>query len=426
LGVGVEAVLATQVDKKPISMVGGIVITAGTAVGAGMFALPVVSSGMWFGWSLVSMLLSWFVLYRVSLMILEVNLHFRPGDSFSTMVTGTLGKRWSVVNGLLFAFLMYILDYAYISGGGAIVNQTLQSTLGFAPPKMLSGLIFAFLLSSVVWFSTKAVDRVASVLIVGMLLTFAMAAFDLTLVAQWSNLIASSSEGQNGLPGYYYMFAALPVYLTSFGYYGSVPSLVKYYGKKPKTIARAMLIGSLGCFAIYALWLAVTFGNLNQAAFLPIIAKGGNIDVLVGAINEVVTTDGLDKVLGAFANMAIVSSFLGVSLCLFDFIADKFNFDDSGMGRFKTALVVFVPPTIGGILFPDGFIEAIGYAGLVCAINALIIPPLMLKKSRQIFGETGYSSKGGDGLIYFIIAMGVFFALCKIFSILGWLPVFGH
>ena len=415
----------TEVDNKPVSMAGGIAITAGTAVGAGMFSLPVASSGMWFGWSLVAMLLSWFVLYRVSLMILEVNLHFKPGESFNTMVTATLGKGWNVVNGLLFAFLMYILDYAYISGGGSIVNQTLESTLGFAPPQIVSGFLFAFLLSFVVWFSTKAVDRVTSILIVGMLITFFMAAFDLTLAAQLGNLLTSGSE-ENAIPAYYYMFAALPFYLTSFGYYGSVPSLVKYYGKKPKTIARAMLIGSLGCFIIYALWLLATFGNLNQAAFLSIIEKGGNIGVLVGAINEVVTTDGLDKVLAAFANMAIVSSFLGVSLCLFDFIADKFRFDDSGMGRFKTALVVFVPPTIGGVLFPHGFHAAIGYAGLVCAINALIIPPLMLKKSRQQFGEIGYSSKGGDGMIYFIIAMGVFYALCNIFSIFGWLPVFGH
>ena len=261
----------TKVDNKPVSMVGGIVITAGTAVGAGMFSLPVVSSGMWFGWSLVSMLLSWFVLYRVSLMILEVNLHFKPGDSFNTMVSATLGKGWNVVNGLLFAFLMYILDYAYISGGGSIVNQTLLSTFGYAPPQMLSGFIFAFLLSFVVWFSTKAVDRVTSILIVGMLVTFAMAVFDLTLAAQLGNLFTNGSDGQGEVPAYFYMFAALPFYLTSFGYYGSVPSLVKYYGKKPQIIAKAMLIGSLGCFVIYALWLLATFGNLNQTAFLSII-----------------------------------------------------------------------------------------------------------------------------------------------------------
>lgn len=419
-----QAAEMAQIEEKPVSMLGGIMITAGTAVGAGMFALPVVSAGMWFGWALVAMLLSWFVLYRVSLMILEVNMYFKPGESFNTMVAATLGRGWNFVNGLLFAFLMYILDYAYISGGGSIVNQTLQSTLGFAPPQTVSGLLFASLFAFVVWFSTKAVDRVTTVLIAGMLITFAMAVFDLTMVADVGTLVGSNNVAGD-MPGFLFIFAALPVFLTSFGYYGSVPSLVKYYGKKPKLISRAMLIGSSLCFVIYLLWLVATFGNLNQEAFLPVIEKGGNIGVLVAAINEVTNIEGLGKILGAFANMAIVSSFLGVSLCLFDFIADKFGFDDSGLGRLKTALVVFVPPTIGGILFPHGFITAIGYAGLVCAINALIIPPLMLKKAREMYGKTEHEFTGGNGLIYFLIAMGVFYALCKVFYILGLLPVLG-
>lgn len=33
------------------------------------------------------------------------------------------------------------------------------------------------------------------------------------------------------------------------------------------------------------------------------------------------------------------------------------------MGRFKTALLTFIPPMIGGLVKPDGFLYAIGYAG---------------------------------------------------------------
>jgi tryptophan-specific transport protein len=414
----------TEVEGKPVSMVGGIVITAGTAVGAGMFSLPVVSSGMWFGWSVVCMLLSWFVLHRVSLMILEVNLNFKPGDSFDTMVKTTLGKNWNNFNGLLFAFLFYILDYAYISGGGSIVNQTLESTLGFAPPQMLSGLAFSIVMAFVVWFSTKAVDRVTTILIFGMLITFAMAVWDLSLAASLSNLLTGGRENSDINP-FFYIFAALPYYLVSFGYYGSVPSLVKYYGKNPKVIARSLFIGSTICFVIYLLWIVSTLGNLNQSAFVQIIKDGGNIGVLVSAINNVVSTDGLSEVMSAFGNMAIISSFLGVSLALFDFIADKFSLPNTPMGRLKTALIVFVPPTIGGVLFPHGFITAIGFAGLVAAINALIIPPLMLKKSREMFGETDYRAKGGNGMIYFLMAMGVLYITCNVLSMMDLLPVYG-
>lgn len=418
------AAQAAQQQKKSVSMVGGIVITIGTAVGAGMFSLPVISSGMWFGWSLIAMVVSWFVLYHVSMMILEVNMHFKPGESFDTMVRATLGKGWNAFNGLLLAFLFYILDYAYISGGGSIVNQTLQSSIGTAPPQQISGLIFAIVLASVVWFSTKAVDRVTSVLIAGMLISFVMATFDFTLSVSIANLIDGGSE-QSAASRFWFIFAALPYFLTSFGYYGNVPSLVKYYGKQPKVIARAMAIGSGFIFAIYLLWLICTLGNLSQAAFLPVIEKGGNIGVLVGAMNEVVNSDALSKMLSIFANMAIISSFLGVSLALFDFIADKFNFDDSGLGRLKTALVVFVPPTIGGVLFPNGFIAAIGFAGLVAAVNALIIPPLMFKKSRQMYGVPDGFKAAGIKMANFLMVMGVVYILCNVLKLMNLLPVFG-
>ncbi len=64
-----------------------------------------------------------------------------------------------------------------------------------------------------------------------------------------------------------------------------------------------------------------------------------------------------------FSNFAVASSFLGVTLGLFDYLADLFGFDDSAMGRFKTALLTFIPPMIGGLVKPDGFLYAIGYAG---------------------------------------------------------------
>ena len=75
---------------------GGSMMVAGTAIGAGMLALPMTSAGMWFNWSMVLMLLSWFCMLRASQAILEVNLLFEPGDSLHTLVQNTLGSFWSV------------------------------------------------------------------------------------------------------------------------------------------------------------------------------------------------------------------------------------------------------------------------------------------------------------------------------------------
>ncbi|MGS2722214.1 aromatic amino acid transport family protein [Porticoccus sp. GXU_MW_L64] len=413
----------SEQNKTPTSMIGGIMITAGTAVGAGMFSLPTVASGMWFGWSLVCMALSWFCMYKCCLLILEVNIHYPRGASFDTMVKGTLGRFSNIINGFLFAFVLYILDYAYISGGGSIVNHTLNALFGVAPPQMISGVLFAVVFSTIIWISTRAVDRVVTVLVIGMLISFGLTAADLSLTAEIGRLFMTA--GADNEPFVVFTFAALPYFLTAFGFYSIVPSLYRYYGKQPQLIGRSIFIGSLFPMLIYLVWMMSTMGNLPREAFATVVEQGGNIGVLLGAMNQGEGSERLSGLLTVFANMAVVSSFLGVSLSLFDFIADRFKFPDTHIGRLKTALVAFVPPSIGGLFFPNGFLYAIGFAGLASAINALIFPPLMLKKAREKFPDSDVSIGGSMRLSYFLLAMGVIYAVCHVLAMLGWLPVYG-
>jgi len=412
-------------QSKPTSMMGGMMITAGASIGAGMFSLPTISSGMWFGWAMACMALAWFCMYYAALMALEVNLHFSVGASYDTIVKGTLGKRWNQINGLLLLFLLYILLYAFISGGGSIVNHTMSSMLGYSPPQFVTGALIAISLSIVVSISTRAVDRIITILFSGMLISYFAVLFDLRLAVDFGSLFATPNvNGQP--PSFHYFFAALPFFFTAFGFYCIVPSLVKYYGKKPQTIRNCMLYGSLLSFVFYLFWLAFSMGILERVQFLPIVAAGGNVGALVGAITQTITSDRLGDYLNIFAIFAITSSFLGVGISLFDFFADKFNFGNSASDRVKTALFAFFPPVIGGLFFPHGFIYAIGFAALVMAFNGLLIPALMLIKSRALFSETKFRVMGGNTLIYFMIAMGALLATCHILAMLDLLPVYGR
>ena len=407
---------ATQGDSP--SLIIGISIVAGTAVGAGMFSLPVVSSGMWFSWSVLLLVFTWFCMFHSSLMILEANLNFEPGTSFDTFVRATLGSRWNAFNGLTLVFVLYILTYAYISGGGSIVSLTLNSTLGISLPPMLAGLLFAFVLAFIVWYSTGLVGRITGVLLGGMAVTFFLSVGDLGTRVQLPLLL----ENQ---PGYaIFLLAAVPYFLTSFGFHGNVPSLMKYYGKEPARIRKCLFYGSLTSLVVYLLWHVVTFGNISREEFKPIIAAGGNIGHLVSALSLVASSERLTALLNAFANFAVVSSFLGVTLGLFDYIADRFKFDDTRQGRFKTALITFLPPTIGGVFFPNGFIYAIGLAGLCAAIWGTIVPALSAKVSREKFGNPHFRVWGGNGLIYFMFFYGGLLIVCYLLAAAGLLPVY--
>ncbi|MGP2408867.1 tryptophan permease [Yersinia sp. 2553 StPb PI] len=401
------------------SVLGGAMIVAGTAVGAGMFSIPIVTAGVWFSGSVILLIYTWACMLISGLMILEANLNYPAGASFHTMVQDLLGKIWSSINGLSITFVLYILTYAYISAGGSIISHTLQNVVGIGQTG--AGFIFVLLVAFIVWLSTRAVDRLSTILIGGMVITFVMSVGDMFSHVQSAILFNQTDSSAHYLP---YALAALPYLLTSFGYHGNVPGLVKYYHKDSKAVVRSLLYGTLIALIIYVLWQYAIQGNIARDAFKQVIADGGNIGSLLKQMDTISTSQATSQLLNAFSYMALASSFLGVSLGLFDYIADFFKFSDTRNGRTKSALITFVPPTLGALLFPNGFLYAIGFAGLAATIWAVIVPALMARASRKRFPLAVYRAPGGRLMIGFIILFGLINAITHIAALLGWLPVY--
>ncbi|MNG64318.1 Tryptophan-specific transport protein [compost metagenome] len=401
------------------SVLGGAMIIAGTAVGAGMFSIPIVTSGVWFSGSVALLIYTWACMLVSGLMILEATLHYPSGASFHTIVKDLLGKGWNAINGMSIAFVLYILTYAYISAGGSIIAHTLEGIVGVG--QTTAGLVFAILVAFIVWLSTRAVDRLSTILIGGMVITFVMSVGDMFTHVQPAVLFNRGDDQASYLP---YALAALPYLLTSFGYHGNVPGLVKYYQKDSRAVVRSLVYGTLLALAIYILWQYVIQGNIARDAFKQVIAEGGNIGSLLKQMGNVSSSQTVGQLLNAFSYMALASSFLGVSLGLFDYLADFFKFSDDTVGRSKTALVTFAPPTIAALLFPNGFLYAIGFAGLAATVWAVIVPAMMARASRRRFTEAQYRAPGGYGMILFIILFGVINAVAHVLALLGLLPVF--
>ncbi|MCQ9122349.1 tryptophan permease [Rodentibacter pneumotropicus] len=415
-------------QQKSPSLLGGAMIIAGTAIGAGMLANPTSTAGVWFIGSILALVYTWFCMTTSGLMILEANLHYPTGSSFDTIVKDLLGKGWNMINGLSVAFVLYILTYAYITSGGGITQNLLNQLLSTSESAVEIGrtfgsLIFCIVLAAFVWLSTKAVDRFTTVLIGGMVIAFFLSTVGLLGSVKTEvlfNTLAPQSE-QQYLP---YLLTALPVCLVSFGFHGNVPSLVKYYHRDGDRVMKAIFIGTGLALIIYILWQLAIQGNLPRAEFAPVIEKGGDVSALLEALRRYIETDYIAVILNFFAYMAIASSFLGVTLGLFDYIADLFKFDDSVMGRTKTTLVTFLPPLLLSLQFPYGFVVAIGYAGLAATIWAAIVPALLAKASRQKFPNASYKVYGGNFMIGFIILFGVLNIVVQVGANLGWFASF--
>ncbi|MEG2140531.1 MAG: aromatic amino acid transport family protein, partial [Bilophila sp.] len=347
--------------------------------------------------------------------------HYEVGASFHTMVQDTLGPVWNVINGLSLAFVLYILVYAYVSGGGSIVQHMSRALVGVEPPRLIAGLVFAVVLTGCVWLSTWIVDRLSLIMMGGMVISYILSMTGLLSEVKAGVLLDLQDMGMLG--GYsLFIWGALSTYLTSLCFHASVPSLVKYFGKQPTSINKCLLRGTLIALLCYLTWIVVIDSTITRQEFQGVIAAGGNVGDLISAAGSNINSGFILRMLEAFSSLAIATSFLGAGLGLFDYISDLFGFDDSRTGRTKTALVTFFPPIVGGLVWPDGFRSAIAWAGLAATIWSVIVPALMLRVSRRKFAAGSFRAPGGSWTIPVLLIYGTLTALCHIFVTFGVLP----
>ena len=400
--------------SKP-SVTGGACIIASVCVGAGMLGLPSAGAGAWTSWSSLAIILTMIIMTVSGWMLLEAFKPYELTASFNSVTKDLLGHKINVFNNLTVYFVGGILLYAYITSSGLILSGLLGIN------SQLASVLFVLVFSCFVWHSTRAVDRISVVLIAFMVLSFVFGVSGLAANIDATRLFHSLTEELGQAP---YALAMLPVALTSFGYHHSVASMRAYYGEEQKA-KQAILGGTLIALALYLLWLLSIFGNLPRNAFGPIIAKGGDVDVLLGALASVIESKRVSNAINLFSMAAILSSFIGVGLGVFDYLADLFKFDNSRAGRAKSWGVTFLPPLLLSLLFPFGFVVAIGYAGAAATVWACIIPALLAKKSRELAPQGGgFKAPGGQPMVVAVIVFGVLTAVFHLMAMAGMLPIY--
>ncbi|WP_100640772.1 aromatic amino acid transporter [Marinobacter salexigens] len=395
------------------SLIGGASIIASVCVGAGMLGLPSSGAGAWTIWSSLALVLTMVVMTLSGWMLLEAFKHFGLRASFNTVTKSLLGSRVNAFSNLTVYFVGGILLYAYITSSGLI----LQSMTGI--DSKLASVVFVLLSSLVVWHSTRAVDRLSVVLITFMLVSFVLGVSGLAVRIDPAILFDSANADGQYAP---YAMAMLPVALTSFGYHHSVASMRAYYGEESRA-QKAILGGTLVALMFYLVWLISIFGNLPRADFGPVVAQGGDVDVLLATLGFAINSERVATTISAFSTAAILSSFVGVGLGTFDYMADLLGFDNDRKGRSKTWAITFIPPLLLSLFFPFGFVLAIGYAGAAAAVWACIVPALLARKSRTLKGgRHGFMAPGGQLGIALVLMFGGLTILFHFMGLAGWLP----
>ncbi|EPF2927307.1 aromatic amino acid transport family protein [Vibrio navarrensis] len=393
---------------------GSTLIIAGTTIGAGMLALPLASAGIGFSISLMIMVSLWALMSFTALLMVEVHQEAHSDATLHTLAKQILGPKGKLLASFSMLFLFYALCAAYIAGGGAQFATRVTQWFGVQVDGALATTLFTLLVATIVTIGTSTVDKVNRVLFT--LKIVAMIAVLFFLAPNVSQAYLLSMPIEQGL-----VVASIPVIFTSFGFHGSIPAIVRYLDGDTGSLRKAILFGSLIPLVIYIFWQIVTLGVVKQDDLLANSALSGLIAQLAITVHQ----SQLGTLVGVFADLALLTSFLGVSLGLFEFLGDTLKKQQENSNRVIAAVVTFTPPLGFALFYPQGFITALGYAAIALTVLAIFLPVAMVNKVRKQNPQRAYRVAGGQVSLLLTSGVGVLIVAAQILISFGVLPSLG-
>lgn len=384
----------------------GTLLVAGTSIGGGMLALPVLTSLAGFLPSIVVYLLCWLFMAATGLLLLEICLWMEPDVNLLTMAERTLGGGGKAAAWILYLFLFYCLTLAYIVGCGDLMVEVFRGTIS----EWVGSLLFVLLFAPLIFAGARIAGKVNVWLMLGLgisYLGFVFLGFQHIDPSLWR------------YRDWAYAPMAFPIAFTSFAYQGIIPTLVTYMHRDANKTRLAILIGSFIPFIIYVIWQGLIMG------IVPTSGPGGLAEAMQQGENAVqplknfLQTPSVYIIGQFFAFFALVTSFLGVTLGLLDFLADALSIKKTATGKFMLCLIIFIPPLIFAFTHPGIFLIALDYAGgFGCALLLGLMPVLMVWAGRyRMHQPSTYRVAGGRWLLGALGLFVLFELCCQIYVI---------
>lgn len=385
---------------------GAVLLIAGTATGAAMLALPVSTGRAGLFPSLLAMGFIWLYLCYAALCTLEVAISLPKDSNLVTMAEHTLGRWGKVLSGISYLFLLYALNTAYISGTTALFQDLSEDVLGIRFSQLACAIPLLIVFSLLLRRGVKAVDAINRIFVFGLLASFLVLLLVSIPHIKQQNLLQVNWQ---------YVLPSLSITLTAFGYHVVIPSLASYLHDNVKKLEKAIWIGSGLPFIGYTLWQVATLGivPLEGAMSIQTAYEQGMSGAEVLA--ELANSSWITGIGTLFAFFAIITSFLGVSMSLLDFLADGLK--NRAVVRLQGALFAFafLPPLYFALTYKRAFLSALEYAGAYGVVVLLaLIPALMTWRKRYSLQLTGaVIAPGGKWALLLFMAISLCFILLE-------------
>ncbi len=380
--------------KNVNRLLGAILLISGTSIGAGMLLIPVTTCFAGFIPSIALIAFCWFFMLICAFLLMDVNLSMKGEINLISMAKKTLGSWGMIVSWITYLLLLYSLTAAYIAASSPVFLRVIREILHINVPDWTGPIPLLIIFGIFIYLGTRSADYLNRLLMLGLIVAYIILVMFIPPHINLEYLTHIDNKA---------VFFAFPILITSFGFHIIIPTLTTYLNHDRKKIALALILGSLIPFAIYVIWEFLVIGSIplkGEYGLLKTWLDGSpSTFPLIKLLNKPIISTGAYL----FSFFAIITSFIGVSLSLADFLSDGLKIKKTGTGRAIACILTFLPPLFFVYTYQRGFYVALQFAAVFVAIILCIIPALMAWTLKKKF----YQKFIGRALIIIVLIISL-------------------
>lgn len=375
--------LGPDLRHAPGSTAGAAALVAGTAVGAGILALPAVTAPAGFLPSAAGLAAAWAFSVASGLLLAETNVNTlcalgRGGASLRAMAGATLGRAGAGVTGLAYAFLHGALLVAYCSRAGEVLEG------GAGLPYPAGAALFLGGVGGVcALFSPAALDAANGAFVAAVVGTFlALCGSAVATGGPPSTDALFSAAAQHPAA----LLPAAPVLALAFVFQNVVPVIVTQLEGDRAKVRTAIVAGSALPFLLFITWEGVCLGAGGAGG-------AGAAAALTDPLAALrLASPATAPLIDAFSLLAVGTSAIGFTLALTDFAGEALNQPARSLGPYAATLL---PPLAGALAAPGIFLGALNAAGTYGVLVLFgLLPPAMAAIDRARWAKAA-ADEGG-------------------------------
>jgi tyrosine-specific transport protein len=397
--------------------IGAILLVAGTCIGSGMIALPMVLAKLGLIPSILLMVMIWFIMYYTSLVNLELNLQASQGLSLGALGRCFSGRTAELIGTISLKLLSYSLLAVFIYGGSSILQELIASKMAVEYSFNNIATCYAFLSIALLLLPIKLIDYLNRFLFVGLLAVVAILLTGLVITINWSEL-PLFSEQYSDLSVW---VAIIPVVFTSFGFQVIFHTLTNYCHKNVKMLKQAFLWGSLIPAIVYIVWtcsiLSVVYQD-NPQFYDQMTAGKAEVGELIQVLSGIAKWQSVQLLVWCISILAIATSVLGVGVGLCDSLKGMLSkkVPNTGIRNILASVITILPAYLVVMRVPNAFIAVLGFAGMILAVIAILLPVYLFWQIKT--DKLYYQELNRKYLIQLSMAVAIAVFVSEIFNML--------